>query len=472
MNEVSSIEGIIGYRTSSGLVQQATLIKLSRHAVVFEAYNSTGLLRTSEILDDFIVSIQGKQIFYGKAVVKSLVEIGLVQCCEASLDQGWVDVNFDALNQNAALLKGAFQDFFKSWQSSYKIVPVFKLLAIDVQTMLTDYRLWLDQVEVGVRASPSADRIQLEQEIAENLESEMFPPLDVLFEKYEQVATQIDPETLPAHQHFIRRATHPLVLNSPFAFRCVTKPLGYAGDYEVVNMILSDAHQGGTLFAKILNRWFIKQPPAEAHRNRIDYLVEKLYQESARALSNYQRFRVYNLGCGPAVEIQRFLKNYPISDKVDFELIDFNEETLVHAQSKLREMAASHGRRTSMDFHKKSVAQILKARGKSTVISPDMQYDFIYCAGLFDYLPDSTCKHLLNIFYGMIRPGGLIMATNVTPANPIKHWLSDILDWYLIYRDAAHMRKLCPSQTPPDGINTFTDLTGVNVFLEIRKPNS
>src|SRR6185436_4876956 len=103
---------------------------------------------------------------------------------------------------------------------------------------------------------------------------------------------------------YIKRLIHPLVLSSPFAFRSVQKPLGYAGDYQMVNMILGDPHQGGSLFGKVLNRWFIKQPPAEAHRNRIKYLTQKLVEETARVSAQGKAARIFNLDCGPSQEIQ------------------------------------------------------------------------------------------------------------------------------------------------------------------------
>ena len=42
------------------------------------------------------------------------------------------------------------------------------------------------------------------------------------------------------HEAYLRRHLHPLLLCSPFAYRTYQKPLGYAGDYEMVNMIVRD----------------------------------------------------------------------------------------------------------------------------------------------------------------------------------------------------------------------------------------
>ena len=55
-----------------------------------------------------------------------------------------------------------------------------------------------------------------------------------------------------------------LLLSSPFLYRAYQKPLGYAGDYEMVNMIARDPYEGGSLFAKVVNLWFLSQWPARA----------------------------------------------------------------------------------------------------------------------------------------------------------------------------------------------------------------
>ncbi len=64
-------------------------------------------------------------------------------------------------------------------------------------------------------------------------------------------------------------------------------------------------------------------------------------------------------------------------------------------------------RTTQIDLIKKSVHQVLKEEAKPGVNPP--RYDLIYCAGIFDYLSDRICKRLMNIFYSMLEPGGLLI---------------------------------------------------------------
>ena len=169
---------------------------------------------------------------------------------------------------------------------------------------------------------------------------------------------------------------------SPFAYRTYHKPLGYAGDYEMVDMILRDPYEGGSLFAKVVNLWFLSQWPARAHRNRIRHLKGLLKEETRRGAGRGRPIRVLNLGCGPAREIQEFLAEDGLCDHAQFSLLDFNEETIQHTSRVLEELKRRYGRRTFIQIQKKSVQHVLKEGAKPVVDAPDRRYDLIYCAGL------------------------------------------------------------------------------------------
>ena len=97
-------------------------------------------------------------------------------------------------------------------------------------------------------------------------------------------------------------------------------------------------------------------------------------------------------------------------------------------------------------------------------------YDFVYCAGLFDYLPDTTCKQLMEIFYDSLAPGGLLAATNVVDNKPFRHMLEFVLDWHLIYRTPEQSKHIIPDSVPADARVVKMDPSGVNIFIEVRKP--
>ena len=296
-----------------------------------------------------------------------------------------------------------------------------------------------------------------------------------MHERLESISESIEEELRPIHQIFSKRLLHPLMLCSPFARRTYQKPLGYAGDYEMVNMIARDPFEGDSLYAKVVNLWFLSQWPAKAHRNRIVYLADRLEKEALRVLSAERRsLRVLNFACGPAYETQHFFRNSPLSDCVDMTLVDFNGETIEYTRGRLESLKQQFKRRTLTHFQKKSVLQVLKDGPKSMTggMKNEPKYDYIYCAGLFDYLSDRTCKQMTEIFYEQLSPNGMLVITVVDDYKPFRNMLEFILDWHLIYRDAKRVQAVIPDNIPHDARRMIKDTTGVNVFVEMRKPDN
>ncbi len=467
----SQRDSFILCRNSQGIEVRASLLRLTRYLAVFEVYNPYSILQLSEVLSDFKIVMNERLVYSGRAVVSSLVNTGIILVCEATLDDAWLDVDvFSPINQQARL-RAEFEEFIQEYHKTRSVSPEFKIMIADLQTLLMDLRRWLEQIELAIRSEPSGNRATMEREVIGQIQEPMLPMVMSWFSNFDDVADKIGEEQAPTHRAYARRQLHPLVLCSPFVYRTYRKPLGYAGDYEMVNMILRDPLEGSSLFAKIVNVCFLKNPPAEAHRNRIKYLLKLLSDETRRVARLGRRARVLNLGCGPAREIQEFLAQDELCDRADFSLLDFNDETLAHTTRLLTDLKMQHRRQTGLQFLMKSVHQLLKEAGRN---SPDLKagsYDVVYCAGLFDYMSDRICKRLMNIFYDLLAPGGLLVATNVDASKPFRHSMEYLLEWHLICRDRAQLLELVPEFAPPGSFTVQADATGVNVFIEVRKPH-
>jgi extracellular factor (EF) 3-hydroxypalmitic acid methyl ester biosynthesis protein len=459
---------VIG-QTSQGAELHATLVRLTRHVVVFEIYNPAVVLRTSEVISNFKVVVRDRAVYSGRAVVRSLVHAGLTAVCEVALNEsGWMDVAFASEMIGDGRLQAEFNQFIQEWQRLYKILPEYKVVIADIQSFLSDLRFWLDQVELGIRSAPAGDRTKVEHDVVHRLRESVVPIICELFNRFETVSGTVDEALRPAHVLFGRRQLHPLLLSSPFVYRTFAKPLGYAGDYEMVNMMFRDTCEGGSLFAKMVNSYALQLPPIIAHRNRITYLCDKLIEESLRVSRQGKPLRVFNLGCGPAHEIQQYLGKGSVSDRADFVLADFNDETAAHTQSKLTDLKRQFGSGAKVQVVKRTAHQLIKQSERSVQSPQAEQYDMIYCAGLFDYLSDRVCRKLMDVFYGMLAPGGMLLATNVD-VHPSRNEMEYFLEWHLVHRNSNEMMKLAPEQADREQMKLTRDPTGVNIFLEVRK---
>jgi len=466
-SDAKPAEGMIVCENSRGAEIHGTLLRLTRHEISFEIYSAADMVQMSEVLANLRIFVREQPVYSGRAVITGLVNTGPVLVCQASLEDSWLEVNVLALAKEPARLGGAFSDLIRNWQKVYRIHPAYKLAIADIQSFLFELNHWVNEVQLGI-STGNGKHLDEERAAVDELIGPVTPCLNHLFEEFELVSRNVAPQEQPVHGLYAKRQLHSLLLCSPFMHRIYRKPLGYAGDYEMVNMILREPHEGSTLFAKVLNKWFLSQVPAAAHRNRVGYLAERLEEESRRGGANARPMRVLNLGCGPAKEVGDFMARSAGSDRAEFTLLDFNDETLAYAQQTLEAARRRHHRGTRLNMVRKSIGQVIKSGTRNAGIG----YDVIYCAGLFDYLPDRVCQQLLNITYDSLAPGGLLLATNVDPSNPIRNVMGDIFEWWLIERDAGRMRALSPGNAPPEDCKLTSDPTGCNVFLEVRKPET
>jgi extracellular factor (EF) 3-hydroxypalmitic acid methyl ester biosynthesis protein len=457
------------FKTHEDVELRGALVRTNRLTVIFELYNPIIVPRISEVLEEFKIIFQERAVYAGRAIVHNAMDAGTKIVVEAALDEStWSDGPPDLLGKCDEQIVYQFKAFLNEWQKLYNVSPEFKLVIADMQTFLQDLRIWLDQVEVVIQSQPAQEREELERKVLGALHEPAISALVALFEKFEQTAKKIEKEFQITHSLYAKNALHPLVLCAPFMHRTFEKPLGYAGDYEMVNMMTRNPFEGGSIYAKILNAYFLETAPVVAHRNRIDNLVKYLSEEVLRAAKNGRRAKIFNLGCGPAAEIQKFLLDVKWSSLADFTLLDFNDETVAFTGQALSQIRNQNGRETGLDIFKKSVAQLLKDSSK---FKPD-SYDLVYCAGLFDYMPDNICTRLLEVFYKLTAPGGLVLVTNVDTCNPSRCWMEYMVDWLLVYRNATKMRQIMPSEIAGDIVRVFSELSSVNVFAEIRKPQN
>ena len=166
--------------------------------------------------------------------------------------------------------------------------------------------------------------------------------------------------------------------------------------------------------------------------------------------------------------MQRFLRDHAVSSNASFTLLEFNRETVDYTSGLLADLKRERRRQTQLDFLHSDVRKLLRSASGAANHS-ESRYDFIYCAGLFDYLPDPVCAQLLGLMHRWLEPGGLLLATNVKTTRAIELSLDYMLDWRLICRDRSQFESLAPTVGPEDTVRMFGVDQGYNLFLEVRR---
>src|SRR6266496_5946205 len=172
-------DSLVAGLTSYGGEFRGTLVRLTRHQAVFEIYSPQCTLCVSEALSEFRIVLRDRPLYSGRAVVGSLVNTGVIVVCQVSLEeQSWIDVEVAADTAGKEKLRHDFKDFLTDWQKLYLVSREYKVVIADLHSFLNDLRLWIDQVELNIRAAPGPNRAQLEQEIASELRDSMVPPVN------------------------------------------------------------------------------------------------------------------------------------------------------------------------------------------------------------------------------------------------------------------------------------------------------
>jgi extracellular factor (EF) 3-hydroxypalmitic acid methyl ester biosynthesis protein len=436
---------------------------MTRRSVAFELYNPYSIVQLSEVLADFRVVREGQPLYQGRAVVNSLVPTGALTIVSVALVDSWSELQ-GATGVDA--IQRATERFIQGWEHSYNVRPSYQLAVGALASFLLELSRFLGQAQ-AVYVKEAAEPPDLPEDV---LDGNVRPPVEAklaeLFAAFEGEARKVPESEVPIHKAFAQRELHPLLLCDPFLHRSFTKPLGYAGDYQMVNMILGKTEASLNAYARVISGFNLRSAPAAAHRNRIRILRNVLRREARRRAGEGHRLRVLNIGCGPAGELVRFLEQDDVSDTCDLTLVDFNEETLAHAERSLRTAIEKGGRRAALRMVHQSIHELLEAAatGKTGTMG---EYDLVYCAGLFDYLSDRVCRKLTHLYCRWTAPGGVVVATNVHARNPIRCYMEHIAEWYLVHRDEQQLERFAPEGAAS---RVFSDPTGVNIFLEVHRP--
>jgi extracellular factor (EF) 3-hydroxypalmitic acid methyl ester biosynthesis protein len=461
-SNIPHYQSLVTFRNSQGEAARGTLLKLDRNTIVFEVYNPYSIVQLSEVLTDLIIRRGADPIYQGRAVVSNLVNTGLMLIVSASFADPWVQAS-PRFEGKVDSFRREAESFLTQWELINHIQDPYRVAVAALRSYLSELNQWLQRIEAEneelvAQVFSTYDRLL-------DFAGPLVERILALHETFEQVAESVGARELLVHKSFAQRELHPLLLAAPYAYRTFTKPLGYAGDYEMMNMTHREAPEGASAYAKLVNAAYIRLPIAQCVRNRVRSLQDYLDAGVALTARAGRPYRAMSIGCGPAVEVQRFIRSNSLAGQTQFRLLDFNAETLDYARSMIESAARDTGRQPKVSYVHDSVHSLLKSATAMSRNDLSGHFDFVYCAGLFDYLSDRVCARLLRLFFSWLVPGGTLLATNMHECARDRYVLEHLADWYLIYRNEEQMMELIPGL----GLQrTFTDETGINLCLEVR----
>ncbi len=346
----------------------------------------------------------------------------------------------------------------------------FKALVGELRLFFEDAKQQMDRMESSLPwqvvhgDGESAARAALVDLIRAQFVNEFL----VYAERLDAALRHATPAEWQALKEFSLRNVHEAFMLSPFMHRARYKPLGYPGDYEVMNYIYSRHFEGQTLFAKAVNLATLSTPAAAAVRTRKDLIRAELEDVLRRSHDHERPVRIISIASGPAQETYELLaKLDSISVPIQIILFDQDKRALAYAYGRLKRLVDTKWPKdVQITYLHDSIKRLLN---DPEIFKGFGMFDATVCAGLFDYLPLRTAVTLCGNLFRNIAHEGVLYIGNMVPTNPTRWIMEHHLDWYLTYRTRAEMLELARLGAPDAEVRILEETTGVNPFLKIRK---
>jgi len=309
---------------------------------------------------------------------------------------------------------------------------------VSAHSFLREFQPALDAIETGMRAGCITTAVE-----------DLFEDLSLRREE--------EPERWPdvarsCISHPLRQILH----QDPFTYRAFSKPRGYAGDAVMMDYIygLGEAGQAAsdaTPLGRAIFSHMATRPSARAVRHRRALLAHLIDRTASRGGS-----RVFALAAGHLREVE--MSSAVRSDAItEYMAMDQDEASLAVVEGDYA--------RLGVRAVPGSVRQLLGRK-----VTPG-RFDFVYAAGLFDYLGTSIATALTGRLFEMTRPGGNLLIPNFAVGGRDTGYMEAFMDWHLIYRTHADMHALAAS-LPADqvaSVEIFDDPDQTITFLLVNK---
>jgi SAM-dependent methyltransferase len=175
------------------------------------------------------------------------------------------------------------------------------------------------------------------------------------------------------------------------------KPLGYAGDFVMMNYIY-DYHQkhylGKSLYAKLINRYTCNIDVARSNIARKDYIKTKIIA----TLAGNANASILSVGCGSARELIELLEEGKIWNTT-IHLLDLEKQAVAHIKERLL-LIDCDAVKVNVRFYVMDLIDVIKDEELIRLFS---DVDLVYASGAFDYLSDRVAKRVFSRLFRLTR---------------------------------------------------------------------
>ncbi|GGF23848.1 hypothetical protein GCM10011611_32420 [Aliidongia dinghuensis] len=335
----------------------------------------------------------------------------------------------------------------------------------DILFMFREFRTIADRAEARIRANGGDVEGPEAQEFLDRCEARLVPAWNAFWKRANALVEPLrqDPDALAATKRYTERVLTPEVMAGAIWRRSYEKPLGYPGDYQIMNQVYDWQRVGSTLYEKLQHRLGLENAACVA--TRADMVREAIDQEIRRAPERVTH--IASLGCGSAREVIGYLDRDMMPGRANFTLVDQDQGALSYAYERTYPSVIRHGGTANLQCLNASFIQLLRTGELFGKLPPQ---DLIYSVGLVDYFQARRAKTFIAALYEHLAPGGLLMIGNLKDSDISCFWpMEFICDWTVVYRSHDDMRALAKGLGAAE-VDVRDDASGRVCTLYVRKP--
>jgi extracellular factor (EF) 3-hydroxypalmitic acid methyl ester biosynthesis protein len=349
------------------------------------------------------------------------------------------------------------------WSRKENICPAFRNFTAEMVFDLQVYRGLFDEIDRNLAEEQPSIRAEVRRVVTESQYGSFQDLFNRKLAELEAQVSGFSHEEHERHGFYLRKHVWDIILASTFLRRTNLKPWGYAGDAVMMRMLYENEFRGNTIFARFVHRHPLQTAAAQAVRNRVILLGERISRAGREWPSS--PLRVISIACGPAWELHQLYRSIEDFKRYDITLLDQDPKALAEAQATVAEVEARHGAGMRVHYIQDSVRTLLCAPAQAAKWG---RFAVIYSMGLFDYLSTPVAKAVLERLYDLLDPGGQLIIGNYHCRNPTRIYMEYWMDWSLIYRTEEELFDLAYALKASKATILFEN-THSQMFLCIHK---
>lgn len=272
-----------------------------------------------------------------------------------------------------------------------------------------------------------------------SIEQEVRLRLDAAFANAWRLYTEIPPEGQRTHQLYFYWMLHDLLEDHSEVNRHIyRKPLGYAGDFIMMNYIYNyhdGAYVGATTFERLVNHYTCSIPISKSNIGRKEFLKQQLLSTIERC----EQPRILSVGSGPLRELTELVREGKFSKPIWFSCVDFEQKAIEYSKSEFEALEPAKRGLISLEFILGNVVAIIRNKSVREKLKG---YDLVYASGVFDYLSDRLSAALVHQLYESVNENGKLIIVNASlDASNHRAYYELLGEWNMYHRTESEMLR-------------------------------